>query len=151
MVGFFFDWGLIFSRLAEATGMVRSAPCSGSWCWWWPRVSGAGADAAGSCVGSGGHISHTGKQTSTCRLDLRSPTEWGQTCCLLPVLGRLCLLLTHGVGLFSSVDAQVALQRLQMAEACTAGVAWVGLFPRVNQNMSPEVGNLNQNRENLQK
>lgn len=59
----------LFSRPAEWAGRARSGPCSGSWCWWWPRVSGAGEDAADSCGGSEGHTSHTEKKQGVSRLN----------------------------------------------------------------------------------
>lgn len=56
-----------------------------------------------------------------------------------------CILMfkyTDAVRLLSSVDAQVALQCLQVAETCPAGVTWVRLFPGVDQNMSTQVSDL---------
>lgn len=49
---------------------------------------------------------------------------------------------THSVRLLSGVNAQVALQGLQVAEAGATGVARVRLLPGMDQNMGPEVGNL---------
>lgn len=49
---------------------------------------------------------------------------------------------THGVGLLSGVNAQVALQGLQVAEAGSAGVAGIRLLSSVDQNMGPQVSNL---------
>lgn len=50
--------------------------------------------------------------------------------------------MTHGVRLLSGVNAQVALQGLQVAEAGAAGVAGVRFLPRVDQNVGPQMGNL---------
>lgn len=52
------------------------------------------------------------------------------------------LRLTYSVGLLSCVNAQVALQGLQVAETCAAGVAGVRLLSGVDQNMGPQVSNL---------
>lgn len=52
----------LLSRPAGEAGRARSGPCSGSWCWWRRRVSGAGEGAADSCGGSEGHTSRTGEQ-----------------------------------------------------------------------------------------
>lgn len=49
---------------------------------------------------------------------------------------------TYAVRLLSSVDAQVALQRLQVAETSSTGVTWVRLFPGVDQNMGTQVSYL---------
>lgn len=49
---------------------------------------------------------------------------------------------THSVRLLSGVNAQVALQGLQVAEAGATGVARVRLLPGMDQNVGPEVGNL---------
>lgn len=46
------------------------------------------------------------------------------------------------VRLLSGVDAQVALQRLQVSETCSTGVTWVRLFSGVDQNMSAQVSDL---------
>lgn len=52
------------------------------------------------------------------------------------------MFLTHSVGLLSSVNAQMALQGLQVAEAGATGVARVRLLPRVDQNVGPQMGDL---------
>lgn len=62
----------------------------------------------------------------------------------------LCLCVTHGVRLLSCVNAQVALQGLQVTEAGAAGVAGVRFLPRVDQNMGPEVGDLAQEDQTSQ-
>lgn len=49
---------------------------------------------------------------------------------------------TYGIGFLSGVDAQMALQRLQVAEAGAAGVTGVGLLACMDQDVGPEVGNL---------
>lgn len=49
---------------------------------------------------------------------------------------------THGVRLLSGVNAQMALQGLQMAEAGATGVAGVRLLPSVDQDVGPQMGNL---------
>lgn len=49
---------------------------------------------------------------------------------------------THCVRFLSGVNAQVALQGLQVAEAGSAGVAGVWLLSGVDQNMGPQVSNL---------
>lgn len=50
--------------------------------------------------------------------------------------------LTHRIRLLSGVDAQMALQGLQVAEAGAAGVAGVRLLTCVDQDVGPEVGHL---------
>lgn len=55
---------------------------------------------------------------------------------------RVCVLLTHSVWLLSSVNAQMALQGLQVAEAGATGVAGVRLLPCMDQNVGPQMGNL---------
>lgn len=50
--------------------------------------------------------------------------------------------LTHSVRLLSSVNAQVALEGLQVTEAGPTGMAGVRLLSCVDQNVGPEVGNL---------
>lgn len=50
--------------------------------------------------------------------------------------------LTHSVRLLSGVDAQMALQGLQVTEAGATGVAGVRLLSCVDQNVGPEVGDL---------
>ena len=52
------------------------------------------------------------------------------------------MFLTHRVRLLSGVNAQVALQGLQVAEAGATGVAGVWLLARMDQNMGPQMGNL---------
>lgn len=52
------------------------------------------------------------------------------------------MFVTHSVRLLSGVNAQVALQGLQVAEAGATGVARVRLLPGMDQNVGPEVGNL---------
>lgn len=61
---------------------------------------------------------------------------------MLFVLRLHVLQVAYAVRLLSCVDAQVTLQRLQVAEAGAAGVAGVGFLPSVNQHVGPEVGNL---------
>lgn len=56
-----FQPSALFSRPAGQAGMALSGPCSGSWCWSQPRVSGVGEGAAGSCGGSEGRTVHTGQ------------------------------------------------------------------------------------------
>lgn len=57
--------------------------------------------------------------------------------------GRVCnVSVTYGVRFLSSVDAQVALERLQVAEAGSTGVTGVGFLTSVDQDVGPEVGNL---------
>ncbi len=53
-----------------------------------------------------------------------------------------CVLVSHRVRFLSSVDAQVALQGLQVAEAGAAGVTRVRFLPRVDQNVGPQMGDL---------
>lgn len=50
--------------------------------------------------------------------------------------------LTHGVRLLAGVNAQVALQGLQVAEAGATGVAGVRLLPGVDQNVGSQMGDL---------
>lgn len=52
------------------------------------------------------------------------------------------MLLTHSVRLLSGVNAQMALQGLQMAEAGATGVAGVRLLPCMNQDMGPQMSDL---------
>lgn len=52
------------------------------------------------------------------------------------------MLPTHGVRFFSGVNAQVALQGLQVAKAGAAGVAGIRLLASVDQDMGPQVSNL---------
>lgn len=137
----------VFSRPAEWAGRARSGPCSGSWCWWRPRVSAAGEDAADSCGGSVNHTSHTEKQ-EVHRLQIKQ--QWHDM--IFCVLRAVCLLYisrrdsvcfrTHSVRLLSSVNAQMALQGLQVAEAGATCVAGVRFLPRMDQNMGPQMGNL---------
>lgn len=54
---------------------------------------------------------------------------------------------TYSVRLLSGVDAQVALQGLQVAEASATGVAWVRLLACMDQDVGPQVGNLNPRRK----
>lgn len=49
---------------------------------------------------------------------------------------------THSVGLLSGVDAQVALQGLQVAEAGATGVAGVRLLPCMDQDVGPQMSDL---------
>lgn len=58
------------------------------------------------------------------------------------LIGQTGSALTHSVRLLSSVNAQVTLQSLQVAEAGATGVAGVGLLTCVDQDVGPEVGNL---------
>lgn len=51
-------------------------------------------------------------------------------------------LVTHVVRFLSGVNAQVALQGLQMAEASATGVTGVGLLARVDQDVGSQVSNL---------
>lgn len=53
------------------------------------------------------------------------------------------------VGLFSRVYAQVALQRLQVTEACSTDLTRIWLLTRVDQHVSAEMSNLK--RENINK
>lgn len=46
------------------------------------------------------------------------------------------------IGLFSCVYTQVALQRLQVTEACSTDLTWVWLLTRVDQHMGTEMSNL---------
>lgn len=46
------------------------------------------------------------------------------------------------VGLFSRVYAQVALQRLQVTEACSTDLTRIWLLTRVDQHVSAEMSNL---------
>lgn len=48
------------------------------------------------------------------------------------------------IGLFSCVNAQVTLQRLQVTEARSADLTRVWLLPGVDQHMGPEMGNLHE-------
>lgn len=50
--------------------------------------------------------------------------------------------LTHNVRLLSSVDAQVTLQSLQVAETGATGVTRVRFLTCVDQDVCPEVSNL---------
>lgn len=50
--------------------------------------------------------------------------------------------MTHAVRFLSGVDAQVALQGLQVAEAGAAGVAGVGLLAGVDQDVGSQVSHL---------
>lgn len=56
------------------------------------------------------------------------------------------MLVTHAVRFLSGVNAQVALQGLQMAEASATGVTGVGLLARVDQDVGSEVSNLQPGR-----
>lgn len=42
----------------------------------------------------------------------------------------------------SSVNTQVALQRLKVAEACSTGVAWIWLFPSMDKDVGTQVSYL---------
>lgn len=46
------------------------------------------------------------------------------------------------VGLFSRVDAQVALQRLQVPETSSTDLTRIWLLPRVDQHVGTEMSNL---------
>lgn len=46
------------------------------------------------------------------------------------------------VGLFSCVYTQVALQRLQVTEACATDLTGIWLLTRVDQHMGAEMSNL---------
>lgn len=50
------------------------------------------------------------------------------------------------IGLFSCVNAQVALQRLQVAEAGSTDLTGIWLLPRVDQHMGTEMSNLKQTK-----
>lgn len=52
------------------------------------------------------------------------------------------MLLTHSVRFLSGVNAQMALQGLQMAKASATGVAGVGLLTCVDQDVGSQVSNL---------
>lgn len=49
---------------------------------------------------------------------------------------------TYMVGLFSRVDTKVALQRLQVTEACSTDLTWIWLLTRVDQHVGTEMSNL---------
>lgn len=55
------------------------------------------------------------------------------------------------IGLLSRVDAQVALQRLQVTEACSADLTRVWLLTGVDQHMSTEMSNLEHGKKNQKK
>lgn len=50
--------------------------------------------------------------------------------------------MTHVVRFLSGVNAQVALQGLQVAKASATGVTGVGLLARVDQDVGSQVSNL---------
>lgn len=52
------------------------------------------------------------------------------------------MLVTHIVRFLSGVNAQMALQGLQVAEASATGVAGVGLLAGVDQDVGSQVSNL---------
>lgn len=52
--------------------------------------------------------------------------------------------MTHGVRLLSGVNAQVALQGLQVAEAGATGVTGVRFLPCVDQDVGSQMGDLHQ-------
>lgn len=54
------------------------------------------------------------------------------------------------IGLLSRVDAQVALQRLQVTEACSADLTRVWLLTGVDQHMSTEMSNLEHGKNKKQ-
>lgn len=54
---------------------------------------------------------------------------------------------TYMVGLFSCVYAQVALQRLQVTEAGSTDLTWIWLLTRMDQHMSAEMSNLENNQK----
>lgn len=75
----------------------------------------------------------------------RSPSSNGFN---LPKVVLLCYgVSTYMVGLFSRVDAQVALQRLQVTEACSTDLAWIWLLARVDQHMGTEMSNLKRDQK----
>ena len=127
----------LLSRPAGEAGRARSGPCSGSWCWWRRRVSGAGEGAADSCGGSGGRTSRTGEQWGP-QIKKRATDKIFFDFSLLFKKKKI----PYSVRLLSGVNAQVALQGLQVAEAGATGVAGVRLLPRMDQDVGPEVGNL---------
>lgn len=131
----------LLSRPAGEAGRARSGPCSGSWCWWRRRVSGAGEGAADSCGGSEGHTSRTGEQWGP-QIRKKANDKIFFDFYLFFFLFSFSVFVTHSVRLLSGVNAQVALQGLQVAEAGATGVARVRLLPGMDQNMGPEVGNL---------
>lgn len=53
-----------------------------------------------------------------------------------------CSMSTYMVGLFSRVDTKVALQRLQVTEACSTDLTWIWLLTRVDQHVGTEMSNL---------
>lgn len=55
------------------------------------------------------------------------------------------------VGLLSRVDAQVALQRLQVTEACSTDLTWVRLLAGVDQHVSAEMSNLKHGNKKINK
>lgn len=55
---------------------------------------------------------------------------------------------THIVRLLAGVNAQVALQSLQVAEAGATGVTGVRLLARMDQDVRPEVGHLQHKHTN---
>lgn len=131
----------LLSRPAGEAGRARSGPCSGSWCWWRRRVSGAGEGAADSCGGSEGHTSRTGEQWGP-QIRKKANDKIFFDFYLFFFLFSFSVFVTHSVRLLSGVNAQVALQGLQVAEAGATGVARVRLLPGMDQNVGPEVGNL---------
>lgn len=52
------------------------------------------------------------------------------------------ILSTYMIGLLPRVYAQVALQRLEVTEACSTDLAWVWLLTRVDQHVGAEVSDL---------
>lgn len=55
--------------------------------------------------------------------------------------------MTYMVGLFSRVDAQVALQRLKVAKASPTDFTRVRLLTRVDEHVSAEMSNLQHTRQ----
>ena len=48
-------------------------------------------------------------------------------------------MLTYMVGLFSRVYTKVALQRLQVTEACSTDLTWIWLLTRVESHVDQQV------------
>ncbi len=124
---------------------------TGSSCWWWRRASVEDATVADSYGGSASCISHTERKMvqcyfMTCLLS-RSNLSWFRRRLLLNWFFSAFKeekesTSTYMIGLFSCVDAQVALQRLQVTEACSTDLTRIWLLTRVDQHMGTQMSNL---------
>ena len=58
-----------------------------------------------------------------------------------------CVMSTYMVGLFPRVYTKVALQRLQVTEACSTDLTGIWLLTRVDQHMGTEMSYLIQKKK----